>query len=40
MTRLRCAKCGYEWDYKGRRDRYATCPNCKASVKIARASGK
>ena len=31
---LKCYKCGYEWDYKGKRRRYATCPDCKTSVNI------
>jgi len=40
MMKIKCNKCGYEWNYKGRRTRYATCPNCKASVKIPQqASG-
>ena len=32
MTELECQRCGREWDYGGSRH-YATCPNCKTSVK-------
>lgn len=31
---LKCQRCDYEWDYKGSREYYATCPNCKSSVRI------
>jgi predicted Zn-ribbon and HTH transcriptional regulator len=31
--RVKCPKCGYEWDYKGRLI-VATCPSCKSSVKV------
>lgn len=31
---LKCKKCGREWDYQGKSDYYATCPNCKTSVNI------
>jgi len=31
---LQCKKCGKEWDYKGDNKFYATCPDCKSSVKI------
>ena len=31
---LECKGCGYEWDYKGKSDYYATCPNCYNKVKI------
>ena len=27
-------KCGKKWDYKGQNKNYATCPDCKSSVKI------
>lgn len=32
--RLKCEKCGYEWEYRGKMTFYATCPNCKTSVRI------
>ena len=34
--KLKCTnkKCGKEWDYKGKADFYATCPNCLRKVKI------
>jgi endogenous inhibitor of DNA gyrase (YacG/DUF329 family) len=31
---LECPKCGKEWDYTGNSQVYATCPDCKRSVKI------
>jgi len=31
---LTCQRCDYNWDYQGEGDYYATCPNCKSSVKI------
>ena len=34
MTNLKCKRCGHEWDYAGKRKWYATCPDCKTSVKI------
>jgi hypothetical protein len=41
MVEALCHRCGREWDYTGRSDRYGTCPNCKTSVKLERerASG-
>jgi predicted Zn-ribbon and HTH transcriptional regulator len=35
-TRMMCDKCGYDWIYKGEMQTYATCPNCKKSVKIGK----
>ncbi|MBR9701807.1 formate dehydrogenase accessory protein FdhE [Candidatus Pacearchaeota archaeon] len=29
-----CNKCGKEWNYGGDNKHTATCPDCKASVKI------
>jgi predicted Zn-ribbon and HTH transcriptional regulator len=31
--KLKCS-CGYEWDYKGKMKKNATCPDCRALVKI------
>jgi len=31
---LECQRCGKEWDYKGDSNYYASCPNCKTSVKV------
>jgi hypothetical protein len=33
---LRCPNkiCGYEWDYRGKRVKYATCPSCLYKVPI------
>ena len=32
---LTCQRCGNEWDYQGDQEYYATCSNCKTSVKIS-----
>jgi len=34
MVRLKCKKCGWVWDYGGRKEYYATCPNCRRAVNI------
>jgi len=34
MTKLTC-KCGKNWDYRGQNKHKATCPDCRASVRIA-----
>lgn len=33
-------KCNRKWTYKGDRKFYATCPDCKSSVKIPRKEEK
>jgi len=33
--RMLCDKCGHEWDYQGKSKYYASCPQCKKSVKIS-----
>jgi len=32
--KLKCQRCGYEWNYKGKSKWYTSCPKCKTSVKI------
>lgn len=32
--KLKCKRCEYEWDYKGKRRFYATCPDCHTLVKL------
>ncbi len=32
--KLTCKFCRYGWNYNGRMTLYATCPNCRCSVKI------
>ncbi len=32
---IECKKCGYEWDYSGESDYYATCPKCHYKVNIS-----
>jgi transposase len=34
VVKLRCPYCGYVWEYKGKKSRYATCPNCLRKVDI------
>ncbi len=34
--KLNCQRCKKEWDYKGKNQWYATCPDCKTSVKMLR----
>jgi len=34
MVELECQKCGYEWNYQGEMEDYATCPRCKTSVAL------
>ena len=34
VVKLRCPYCGYVWEYKGKKTRYATCPNCLRKVDI------
>ena len=34
--KLKCQRCKRIWTYKGDRKFYATCPDCKSSVKIPR----
>ncbi|MCC6045299.1 MAG: endonuclease Q family protein [Ignisphaera sp.] len=36
MAKLKCPKCGYFWDYKGKKQYYATCPNCFRNVSIVK----
>ena len=34
MVIIKCQRCGYEWDYKGKSEWYAPCSRCKTSVNI------
>jgi len=34
MTEMNCQKCGYSWEYTGKQRDWASCPNCKTSVRI------
>jgi endogenous inhibitor of DNA gyrase (YacG/DUF329 family) len=36
LVKLKCPKCGYVWDYKGRKQYYATCSNCFRKVNISK----
>lgn len=39
MVKLKCKFCKHEWDYKGEREFYASCPDCKRQVKIRELKG-
>lgn len=34
MVIIKCKRCGYEWDYRGKSEWYATCSRCKTSINI------
>lgn len=34
MAEIICKRCQYKWQYKGDRTLWASCPNCKTSVRI------
>jgi len=34
VVKVRCPYCGYVWDYKGKKTRFVTCPNCMRKVDI------
>lgn len=34
MVLLKCQRCGYQWEYKGKSEWYAPCSRCKTSVNI------
>ena len=34
MVYLKCPKCPKRWDYKGKNNVYASCPDCKHPVNI------
>jgi hypothetical protein len=35
MTTLSCKRCTYQWEYTGDRKTWATCPDCKTSVRVS-----
>jgi predicted nucleic acid-binding Zn-ribbon protein len=39
---LKCKRCGYIWNYKGKSEYYATCPKClrKVPVKTSEKTGE
>lgn len=37
--KLKCKKCGNEWDYKGSSSYYATCSKCLNKVKVEELEG-
>ncbi len=34
MKELKCHRCKHEWIYKGKSKWYASCPDCRTSVRI------
>ena len=32
--RITCNRCGYVWDYRGKSEYRATCPNCGATTRF------
>jgi hypothetical protein len=40
MVIIKCKRCGYEWDYKGKSEWYAPCSRCKTSVNIKKQKTK
>lgn len=36
-VRLRCQRCGHEWDYKGKNRYFATCPHCRIYVSVKKS---
>jgi len=37
VVRVRCPRCGYEWEYRGRR-LWVTCPNCRYTFRVDRGA--
>ena len=31
---MKCPKCGYEWEYKGKSDFYISCPRCRLNINL------
>jgi len=34
MKKLKCKRCGYEWEYNGTGYMYTSCPRCRTNVKL------
>jgi hypothetical protein len=39
-SKLKCKRCGYEWDYKGKSEFYCTCPKCLGKVRVTAIAGE
>jgi len=37
MTKIRCPKCRYTWNYTGKSKYYCSCPRCRKNIKIKKA---
>lgn len=40
LMKVKCQKCKHEWEYKGKRKYYVTCPDCYAKVNIEKQGEK
>ena len=40
MVLIKCKRCGYEWEYKGKSEWYAPCSRCKTSINIKKQRPK
>jgi tRNA(Ile2) C34 agmatinyltransferase TiaS len=39
MDRLKCGRCGYQWEYNGDRF-YTSCPQCRTTVRTSKVMPK
>ncbi len=37
--KVKCKRCEIEWNYKGKKTWYVTCPNCYTKVNIQKLKG-
>lgn len=40
MLKIKCKRCDYQWEYKGKSEWYTSCPKCKTTVNIKKLKGK
>lgn len=40
--KIKCQRCKYEWEYKGKSKWYTSCPKCRTSINVRKleAEGK
>lgn len=40
--KIKCQRCKYEWEYKGKSEWYASCPKCRTAINVRKlkAEGK
>lgn len=34
MVKLKCKRCGYEWEYNGNSEWYTSCSRCRTTINI------